>query len=235
MILVRPVRNTGSQNRLSEFMKNTSKLTMTGASLLLVVTSGHAGSFADKLYLDGGVGVSIQQGTDIQFAMGGNSGQVQFDPGIRGEIAVGYNINKHFAAEIESGLMWNSVDSIAGNSGSSLGYRAEIYEIPTLVNFIYRPLHGKFQPYVGIGAGVAATIFDSSNIPLYSPSFSDTDWTFAYQGEIGFKYAICSSTDLGIAYKFTGTTDHNWSDSGYSLKTDGTMAHTFMVTLTWKF
>jgi opacity protein-like surface antigen len=215
-------------------MKEISKLTMAGVSLLLVAASGHAESLADKLYLDAGIGASVQQSTDIRVSMLGNSGNVQFNPGIRGELAVGYNINKHFAAELESGVIWNSVDSILGNNGSSSGYRADIYQIPTLVNFVYRPLHGKFQPYIGVGAGVAATIFDSSNIPLYSPSFSDTDWTFAYQGELGFKYALSSRTELGVAYKFFGTTEHDWSEPGYTLKTDGTMAHTFMVTFTWK-
>lgn len=222
-------------NQLKESMKKSSKLTTAGASLLLIAAGSHAESFADKLYLDVNVGASVQQNTDITFSDLGNSGDVQFDAGFRGELAVGYNINRHFAAELESGVIWNSISSIGGNNASSEGYHADIYEIPTLVNFIYRPLHGKFQPYIGVGAGVATTIFDSSNIPFYSSNFSATDWTFAYQGEIGFKYALCPSADLGVAYKFVGTTGHDWSDSGYELKTDGTMAHTFMVSLTWKF
>jgi len=41
--------------------------------------------------------------------------------------------------------------------------------------------------------------------------------------------------DLGVAYKFVGTADHNWHNNNITLKTDGTMTHTILATFTWRF
>lgn len=215
-------------------MKTSIGLTVVGTSLLLAAQS--RGQSADKFYLDVNVGGAIPQNSKIQVSPFGNSGDVAFDAGVRGGLALGYHITPSFAAQLESGIVWNNVHSIHGNTISSFpGASAEIYEVPMLADFIYKPLHGAFQPYIGAGVGGAATIFDSSNLPLYGSSFSDTDFTFAYQAQAGFKYAVNSNVELGIAYEFLGTLDHHWSDHGVTFKTDGTMTHAIMATLTWRF
>ncbi len=205
----------------------------------MLAAVGASAQAADHYYLDVDMGAAFQPDANIQVSMFGNDGKVQFDTGFRGNVRLGYNFCEHFAAELESGVVWNPVvnfHSAAGdNEASALGYNADLYQIPILVNAIYRPFHGAFKPYLGVGVGGVAGHFDSSNIPLYAPNFSDTDFTFAYQGEAGVKYSIGHRTELGVAYEFLGTTDHNWSQNGYVLKTDGTMTHAVMATLTVRF
>jgi opacity protein-like surface antigen len=215
-------------------MKIPFRLTTVGSTLLLAAVQSRAQS-ADKLYLDVSAGPAITQDAAIKVSDFGNSGNVRFDVGPRIGLNLGYDLTPSFAAELESGMIWNGVRSIQPNNLSTFGASADIYEIPMLVNVIYKPLHGAFQPYVGVGCGGAATIFDSSNIPLYGPSFSATDWTFAYQAEVGFKYSVSRKVELGLAYKFLGTSDHDWTDAGHELKTDGTMTHAIMATFTWQF
>ncbi len=205
---------------------------------MLAAVHGSAQS-ADRFYLDAAVGPALQQDDSIKVSSFGNSGHVEFDTGVRADLRLGYDLCPHFSAELESGFTWNTVHNfntaLGDNESSTLGYNADLYEIPMLVNLIYRPLHGAFQPYIGVGCGGAVGIFDTSNVPLYSSNFGATDWTFAYQGEIGFKYQASRHVEVGLAYEFLGTTDHNWTDGGYTLKTDGTMTHSFLATLTWRF
>ena len=211
---------------------------MAGTSMVLAAVHGSAQS-SDKFYLDVVAGPAWQQNDAIKVSSFGNSGHIEFDTGTRADLRLGYDLCPHFSAELESGFTWNAVHNIhtpfGDDESSALGYSADLYEVPMLVNLVYRPLRGAFQPYIGVGCGGAVGFFDSSNIPLYSSNFAATDWTFAYQGEAGFKYQASRHVEVGLAYEFLGTTDHSWSDSGYSLKTNGTKTHAVLATLSWRF
>ena len=217
-------------------------MTTVGATLLLAAASGHA-QFADKLYFDVDGGGAFQQDIAIKNGTGfGNPpGNVKFDTGWRAGADVGYNFCKYFAAEVESGVIWNDINMGSSPALSAIpSAKAHLEEVPLLVNGIYKfPLEGSFKPYVGVGVGGVFGIFDSSNIPGSgpgaAPTYRDTDCVFAYQAEAGFKYSVSTHMDLGVAYKFVGTTDHNWHDNNITLKTDGTMTHTILATFTWRF
>lgn len=215
-------------------MKTSRGLTIIGGALLLATVQSRAQS-ADKLYLDLDLGAAVPQSTEIRVSPLGNNGNVQYDAGVRGGVTLGYNFSPSFAAELETGVIWNSIRSIRGNVVSTTSSGADLYQIPLLANFIYKPFHGAFTPYIGVGAGGESGIFESSNVPLFGSEFHDEDFTFAYQAEAGFKYSISPGVELGLGYKFLGTTDHSWSDHGVNFKTDGTMTHAVMVTLGWQF
>ena len=210
-------------------------------SLLLAATGAQA-ELADHIYVSAGAGPVIQQDSTAQSApfSGGN---ISYDTGVRASLAVGYNFCSAFAAELETGVIWNPIDSINGNTLSSLSSSANLYQIPLLLNGIYKvPLKGAFHPYVGAGVGVAFGLFEGSSVPgLYSPltggsmDYSGTDAAFAYQAEVGFKYALGKSAELGLAYKFFGTTGYSWSDNNAPFKTDGTLTHAIMATFDWRF
>lgn len=199
-----------------------------------------SGTIADRFYLDVDAGGSIIPDVDIQSATGGGAGKIVFDTGFRLAVGVGYHVCHSASLELETGMIWNPISSIAGNNLTDFGSSAGLYQVPLMLNAIYRPhLHSRFKPYLGAGIGGVVGIFDSESIPLFgSPSnlnFSDSDFTFAFQGIAGIKYAVSKHADLGVAYKFLGTLDHEWSDNGITLKTDGTMTHTILASFTWKF
>lgn len=220
-------------------MKHSKKIA--AATLLLAAASSH-GALTDNWYLDFGAGGAFQQNVSIKSGTGfGPGGDVRFDPGFRIGLDLGYNLNDSFAIEFDAGMARNTINQVGIQKLNSFGANAELDEIPLLINGIYKfPLHGAFRPYVGVGIGAAISIFDSSNIPGsffpgQKPQYSDADTVLAYQAELGFKYSVGEKVDLGLAYKFLGTTDHSWNDNNVNLKTDGTMTHAIEATLTWHF
>ena len=222
-------------------------LTVVGTSLFLAAANSHAQptNLTDKLYLDVSAGPAFQQNISIKDGTGfGDGGDVSFDTGLRAGVDVGYNFNQSFAVELDAGVIRNTINQIGIQPLSPVGATAELDEIPLLVNGLYHfPLPGAFKPYVGAGVGVVVGIFDGSNIPGFyfsyppgsSTAYSDTDLTFAYQIEAGFKYSVGKHMDFGLAYKVVGTSDHSWTDNNITLKTGGTMTHAIMATFTWRF
>src|SRR5580698_6217478 len=95
-------------------MKNkVSHLIAAGAMLFIGAVNVHA-----QVYLNGDVGAAFLQNTTIH-----NSGgaKASFDPGVRGDVALGYNLSDCFAAELETGAIWNKMDKIGGESVSAAG------------------------------------------------------------------------------------------------------------------
>ena len=220
-------------------MKNSHKLTTVGATLLLAATGGYAQS-ADKFYVNVDGGAAFQNDVTIDPAINGPGNTIKFDTGFRAGAELGYNINRSFAVELEVGIIRNTINQAGNQPLSSYGANAELNEIPLLVNGIYTfQLKGDFKPYVGVGVGMMAGILNSSKVTGLSsnnnPTYDGTDYTFAYQAELGFKYLLNKHINLGLAYKFTGTTDHSWTDNNINLKTDGTMTHSIEATFTWRF
>ncbi len=184
----------------------------------------------DRFYFGLGAGGSLEQPLSINSSAFGNSGNVQIKPGIRGDIHLGWNVSRSFSTELQTGILWNSIDNIAGNTVS-----ADIYQVPVLANVLYHPFHGAFQPFVGVGCGAAMTTFDSANIPLMPVSYTASDWTFAYQAQLGFSYKVTSSFSVGLTYEFLGTSAHDWSSNGEPLKTSGTLSHSIVAAFVWEF
>lgn len=188
-----------------------------------------------KLYLGFDGGAALQQDITISDSLG-DSDNVTFDPGARLDFELGYNFTKHWAAELECGLIVNSVAQSYVLGTDYMG--VDLVELPVMVNVIYtQPLGRHISGYIGGGVG---GVFSH-----YVDEFGDTtptDSVFAFQGLAGVKYAINDRWDFGIAYKFLGTTEHDVGPGvAYDLstpteyKSDGTMTQSFLVTLTCKF
>lgn len=165
----------------------------------------------------------------------GDSETVTFDPGARLDCQLGYNFTRNWAAELEVGLIISPVKHslILGTDFMDV----DDTELPVMVNVIYtRPLGHHFSAYIGGGVG---GVFSE-----YSDEFGDTtpsDSAFAFQGMAGIKYVINDRWDLGVAYKFLGTTEHDVgpgfdsNENATEFKSDGTMTHSVLVALTCKF
>jgi OOP family OmpA-OmpF porin len=209
-------------------MKNSYKVASLGTVLLLSA----ANSRANQLYVGADGGGAFQQSVSIRDNSGFNSsgGDVKFDTGWRAEGYVGYNFCKYFSTELDGGLIYNRINAVGNQQGTS----AHLDEVPILLNGVFTWPIGRLKPYVGIGVGASIETFDGSNITPVG-TYRSTDVTFAYQGEAGLEYSLTRHIDLGVAYKFVGTTDQKWTDDSISLKTNGTMTHTILGTLTFRF
>jgi opacity protein-like surface antigen len=169
-------------------------------------------------------GTALQQDITIKDSGGAKA---SFDPGFRFDMALGVGSRRpnSWGAEFEAGLTYNSM-----KPNTDLGLEGlDFYEIPMMLNVIYTlPIHGPVTAYVGAGIGGVYGIFAGSGTSFLGFS---TDLTFGYQGIAGVRYSFADKWDIGLAYKFLGTTDH---DMG-GFKSDGTMTHSFLATLTLKF
>ena len=188
----------------------------------------------DKLYLSFDLGAALQQDITMKDTIG-DSETVTFNPGARLDFDFGYNFTKHWAAELEIGLAINQV-----RSSYFLGtdfMDVDLVELPIMLNVIYtQPLGRHFSAYIGGGLG---GVFSD-----YSNEFGGTtesDTTFGFQALAGVKYTINGRWDLGVSYKFLGTTVHNVG-SGYDsngnptdFQSDGTMTHSILLAITCKF
>ncbi len=214
--------------------------TTLGAACLLAPAAVQAGGTNDCAYLNFEAGASIMSDVNVKSATGGGSGKLDFDTGFRGGVSFGWRFCHSLSAELETGVAFNKISSINGNTLSDFGARADLYQVPLLANVVYQPhlKHG-FRPYVGFGIGGVAGVFDSESVPLSgsasNPNFNNVDFTFAYQAQAGLKFVVSKSMDFGVAYKYLGTLEHSWSDQGVTLKTDGTMTHAVVASLTWRF
>ncbi len=214
-------------------MKNSYKFTFIGATLLLAASS-QAGQF--YVGVDGGAVFQNNPGIRSGTGFGGSSGDVKFDTGWRAGGVIGYSFCNYFSTELDASVIYNRINQIGNQPLSPVGANAHLDEFPLLVNGVFTWPLGKFRPYAGIGVGAAVGNFEGNNIPgSTNPSYRNTDVTFAYQAEVGISYTVVNHLDLGVAYKFTGTTDHDWTDNGVPLKTDGTMAQSIMGTITYRF
>src|SRR2546426_8439558 len=72
---------------------------------------------ATPFYITGGVGPAFTEDTGLREFNGPKTGtKVKFDPGVQFRVAVGYRITDWLAAELESGVTYNTIKSITGAS-----------------------------------------------------------------------------------------------------------------------
>ena len=190
--------------------------------------SSSSGGFpTGRLYLGADAGLALQQDVTIKDSGGA---KISFDPGARFDVAVGYHFTDAWAAEFQAGVIYNSIDKIAGISLDSQGLSANLYEIPLMANLTYTlPVGERFSAYLGAGVGGVVGVFHGEG---GGESTDHTDLTFGYQGILGLKYALHDKMGLSLAYKFLGTTDH---DFGSGVKSEGTRTHSVLVAFTIKF
>ncbi|HTY88640.1 MAG TPA: outer membrane beta-barrel protein [Candidatus Acidoferrum sp.] len=188
-----------------------------------------------KVYLGFDAGVALQQNITLSDNVG-DSGQVTFDPGARLDLQVGYNFTTNWAAEFELGLIISPVKYSYALGTDYMG--VDLVQMPLMVNVIYsRTLGRGFSVYAGGGVG---GIFSH-----YQDEYGDTTSSasaFAYQGLAGVKYALNRKWDLGVGYKFLGTTEYDVGSGvaydGFTpteYKSSGNVVHSILLTLTCKF
>jgi len=190
-----------------------------------------AGAADTGLYFNADAGANWAQDADI--SVGGGSGNLKTDIGFRFSAGVGYNLNKNWGVEFDTGWVWNSIDKIKDSGGSTSFDDSSFSHIPFMVNVIYRyPLGAKFETYIGGGVGGAYSVLD---IDEDFAKDDDGDVVFAWQAIAGVRYNISETMSVGVGYKYLGTTEGKYDIEGESVKIDSVNNHTFGAVFNWKF
>ena len=201
---------------------------LVAGAITLATIAVAADNDANRFYVGADVGPAFAE--DVNISAGD---EIKFNPGVRGDVNLGYHFTPWIASEFGMGVVWNSVDSIGGVKMSSYGGSMDLYQIPLMGNVVLTaPDLGRFRPYVGGGIGCVFGKLDF-NSPL--GDIHDTDHTFSYQALAGLNYQITEHCEVGLGYRYLCTFNHAWTESGVTLDTGGTATHSVICSLTWKF
>ncbi len=211
-------------------MKSSTQLvTVIGIALLAGCASSQAENWSDNFYVHADAGVAFVQ--NLKLRQVGPTVPTEFDPGTRADIAIGYNLGKSWAVELETGALWNRISKINGNSPGD-GH-IDLFQFPVLANVVYKiHLQNHWTPYIGGGVGADFATFDDE---AFGFNESHTDVTFAYQAQAGVAYALSQNTALDFGYKFFGSLGHDWKFSPGELTSDPILTHALLVSFSWKF
>jgi outer membrane protein OmpA-like peptidoglycan-associated protein len=197
------------------------------AVAILLGTAAYADPYKG-LYVSGAAGANWAEDADVS---NGASGEVDYDTGWVGAIAVGYGFGNGFRLEGELSHRRNDADDF---SGVSLSGRAETTGY--MANLLYDfDISRKFMPYVGFGIGAAVVEADKVTPLPAADRVNDEDTTFAWQAIVGVTVPISERLDLFADYRYFDAGDVDlMSDAGASVDTEYS-AHSAMIGIRFRF
>lgn len=190
---------------------NCSKLLL--ASLGTTLLSSVALAEHNRFYLRADIGGTSTKDVELREFFGQAlvpGSEISLDPGVRVGVRAGYGITDWFAAEVETGVTANDIDTITGAT------RAEgsLASVPLLLNARFHvPDNSRVSPYVGAGIGLASTLLTADRITIGGTSLdgSTADVTLAFQAFAGIDFAINDTMSLGVEYRYFHADKSNMS------------------------
>ncbi|MGC3960697.1 MAG: porin family protein [Verrucomicrobiota bacterium] len=203
--------------------------------------------FAEQnhFYVQGDVGGSIASDVDLKAFFGepiAANAQISLDPGARFGVRGGYGLTDWLAAEAETGLTINRIDTIstpgvADSTGS-------ILNVPLLFNLrLQVPEKNRLAPYAGAGLGFANTILTGDDLIIGATRFSGSasDVVFAYQFFAGLRFALNETMGISAEYHYFHAEASSMSVDVISgvgsdtVKLGATESHSFTFAFDWRF
>lgn len=167
----------------------------------------------------------------------GDSLSVNFNPGLRFDLPIGYRINEWISMEFAPGVIWNSMHALQDDgTGASVSLGGNLVQVPLMVNFIVTiPTQSKWEPFFGGGVGGMFSYLNTTELAGYSvPDNSGTSWALGYSAIAGLNYHISRDMSFGFNYKFTGTGTQNWTGDYDGLSTN-IYTHSASLSATFRF
>lgn len=173
-----------------------------GTTSLRAEDGGHTGPYFTA---DGGLSLL----EDITSGYGGITGTVSSKPGFRLSIAGGYDFyassSMSVGAELETGLLWNSLDSVTAG-GSSASLSGNFLQVPVLANLVAKFQAGqKWSVYLGGGGGMVFNNLTVDSVGGSPADLSANETDAAVQGMAGLLYKLNENSEIGVGYKFLAT------------------------------
>lgn len=189
--------------------------------LAIIATTAGLEARADDIsrprpYLTLDAGANFLAGTTFT-DQSGRTTKPKSDTGWRTGLTLGCTVDKWMAIEVESGVMRNSFQ-----------HSADYYAaVPLLANLVFRFENSTgFVPYIGAGAGIAATTVEIGDVDA-------TEKVFAYQAKAGVAYQINPDMMISLGYKFFSTARQDYGDGALYLEHPN--ASCVALSFTWKW
>jgi len=139
----------------------------------------------DEFYISGNVGINFDTGTD--------AGDINFDEGWQGNLAIGNRIQEHIRLEGE--YQYLDTDNLL--------------KVNSLMANVYYDFHNwnGWTPYVTTGIGIGWFDYTDSNV-------SGDDHSFVWKLGAGIDYDINDNWKLGVRYTYMDAVDNiDWDSN----------------------
>jgi opacity protein-like surface antigen len=157
----------------------------------------------------------------------------ELDPGVRVDFAPGYNFCHYFGVELNTGFIWNSLDSLNTSNGS-IPIEGDLLQIPIFGNVILKyPTPIRLTPFVGAGGGGSYIRLDVDD----NDGEAGDDFFAAYQFFGGIRYEIDEGMSVGLTYKYMHlfSEDEETLFTGESSGLGDTTTHSVSAAVTFSF
>lgn len=127
-----------------------------------------------------------------------------FDPGFALGGSFGFKFDSGYETELEYSYGKNDITGITSNFGS-VSFPGEASRHSIMGNLAYNFMNSKnLSPYLGVGLGMALHHAETS---LDGNKTTGSDTTFAYQLLTGVNYLMTPTAELGLGYRYWGSSD----------------------------
>lgn len=181
-------------------------------SIVLTVFISSPAFGADGPYVSGNIGMAAVSDSDVtDSSLPGTPIDLSHDKGFTLGAALGY----HFGSvgfETEIAYQKNDLDQVS-MMGSTMDLSGDSSVFSLLANGYYAFLISKsITPYVSAGVGLAQVKMNNFGVPGSGLlNWSDDDMVFAYQVGAGIGYNLSDRFNIGLKYRYFGTSDPEFS------------------------
>jgi len=155
------------------------------------------------------------------------SPSVTVNPGVRFDVAPGYNFNDWLGAEFSAGILYNSLDHLTGSGsvtmdgsttplavgGSGVTLTGRYLQVPALASAVFRwPGQGRWKPYLSTGLGLAYSQLQVTQVGTVETSDQmSQQFSPAFSVGSGFLWQVSEMVDFDVMYKLLGVINPDYA------------------------
>ena len=152
---------------------------------------------------------------------------LSINPGVRFDVAPGYNFNDWLGVELSGGILYNGLDHLNGTGsitmdgsttpldvdGGGVSLTGRYIQVPVLLSSVFRwPGKGRWKPYVSTGFGFAYSQLQIDQVGSIQTSDQSVDqFSPAFSVGSGFYWQVSDTVDFDAMYKLLGLINPSYS------------------------
>lgn len=150
---------------------------------------------------------------------------ISINPGLRFDVAPGYNFNDWLGAEFSAGILYNGLDHLSGSgtittqegtqtiSGGGVSLTGRYLQVPALASAVFRwPGQGRWKPFLSTGFGLAYSQLQITQVgTLQTSDDMAQQFSPAFQVGSGFLWQVSDMVDFDVMYKLVGIINPDYS------------------------
>ena len=152
---------------------------------------------------------------------------LSINPGVRFDVAPGYNFNDWLGVELSGGILYNGLDHLNGTGsitmdgsttpldvdGGGVSLTGRYIQVPVLLSSVFRwPGKGRWKPYVSTGFGFAYSQLQIDQVGGIQTSDQSVDqFSPAFSVGSGFYWQVSDTVDFDAMYKLLGLINPSYS------------------------